>query len=396
MDEDVGVDVKPVTVYKKPIRKCTAKKTTVKKVVSKKEAAVPEEDKSKLPSTKEVKVLLTKLDDTRNKTDMENKTEIKVVLQIEDDEEGIEKTDKPKFKHVQKARRGKPISNANRSLDRKTLRDLKRVENIEELHDFCRKIELKPDYEIDISKLSYEDWLKMEGLNVSSSSEQNGDVSISKEEESSMSVELIDMENTENAVASEIEVHSNSNLLQFSEDEICEHYANLAMHIIAAFSNEFKSEEHVERLKTILKLLEEDKDEVLKCKGGNCNSEKRDIVEAECKETERVEAEHKKDAETVEAERTEAERVEAECKKEAERVEAECTETERVEAECKKDAEMVEAESTEAERVEAERKKEAEGVEAESMETERVEAERKKDAETVEAECKTEELCKEN
>ena len=35
---------------------------------------------------------------------MENKTEIKVVLQIEDDEEAIEKMDKPKFKHVQKAR----------------------------------------------------------------------------------------------------------------------------------------------------------------------------------------------------------------------------------------------------------------------------------------------------
>ena len=257
------------------------KKTTVKKAVSKKEAAVPEEDKSKLPSTKEVKVLLTKPDDTRNKTDMENKTEIKVVLQIEDDEEAIEKTDKPKFKRVQKARRGKPISNANRSLGRKTLRDLKRVENIEEPHDFGRKIELKPDYEIDISKSSYEDWLKMEGLNISSSasSEQNGDFSISKDKESSKTVELIDMENAENAVASEIEVHSNSNLLQFSEDEICEHYANLATHIIAAFSNEFKSEECVKRLKTILKLLEEDKDEVLKCKGGNRNGEKRDIVE---------------------------------------------------------------------------------------------------------------------
>ena len=163
---------------------------------------------------------------------------------------------KPKFKCVQKARQGKPISNANRSLDRKTLRDLKRVENIEEPHDFGRKIELKPDYEIDISKSSYEDRLKMEGLNVSSSasSEQNGDVSISKEEESSKSVELIDMENTENAVASEIEVHCNSNLLQFSEDKICEHYANLAMHIITAFSNEIKSEERVERFKTILKL----------------------------------------------------------------------------------------------------------------------------------------------
>ena len=82
--------------------------------------------------------------------------------------------------------------------------------------DFSRKIELKPDYEIDISKSSYEDWLKMEGLNASSSSsnEQNGDLSISKEEESSKLLELIDTENTENAVASEIEVDHKANLLQ--------------------------------------------------------------------------------------------------------------------------------------------------------------------------------------
>ena len=315
MDEDVDIDMKPVTVRKKSRRKCTAKTKTVKKVVSKKEAAAPGQDKSKLPTTKEVKVLLSKTDDTRSKTDMENKEEIKVVLQIEDGEEGIEKTDKPKLKHVQKARQGKPLSNAKRSLDRQTLRKMKRVENIEEPEDFGRKMELKPDYEIDISKSSYEDWLKMEGLNVSSSSsnEQNGDLSISKEEESSKSVELIDMENTENtenAVASEIEVDNKSNLLQFSEDKICEHYANLATHIIA-FSNEFKSEERVERLKRILKLLEEDKDDVLKCKAGNDNSVKGDIVEAEHKEAERVEAEHK-----------ETERVEAECK-EIERVEAE-------------------------------------------------------------------------
>ena len=130
---------------------------------------------------------------------------------------------------------------------------MKRVENIETLDDFGRKIELKPDYEIDISKSSYEDWLKKEGLNVSSSSsnEQNGDLSITKEEESSKSHELID---TENAVAFEIEVDHKTNLLLFSEDEICEDYANLATQIIAALSNEFKSEECVERLKKILKL----------------------------------------------------------------------------------------------------------------------------------------------
>ena len=37
---------------------------------------------------------------------------------------------------------------------------MKRVENKEGLDDFGRKIELKPDYEIDISKFSHEDWLK--------------------------------------------------------------------------------------------------------------------------------------------------------------------------------------------------------------------------------------------
>ena len=46
-------------------------------------------------------------------------------------------------------------------------------------------------------------------------------------------------------------------------------------------------EKHEGRHKEI-KLLEEDKDEVLKCKGGNYNGEKRDIVEGECKEAERV------------------------------------------------------------------------------------------------------------
>ena len=77
---------------------------------------------------------------------------------------------------------------------------------------------------------------------------------------------MIDTENMEDTVASEIEVDHEANLLKFSAEEICEHYANLVMHIIASFSNEFKSEEHVERLKKILYLLEEDKDEMIKRK----------------------------------------------------------------------------------------------------------------------------------
>ena len=67
---------------------------------------------------------------------------------------------------------------------------MKRVENIETADDFSRKMELKPDYEIDISKSSYEDWLEEEGLNVSSisSNEKSGDLSVFKEEESSKSI----------------------------------------------------------------------------------------------------------------------------------------------------------------------------------------------------------------
>ena len=76
MDEDVDVDMELVTVCKKTGRKCTAKMKTVKKVVSKKEATAPEQDKSKLPTTKEVKILLSKTDESRNKTDTENKDKI--------------------------------------------------------------------------------------------------------------------------------------------------------------------------------------------------------------------------------------------------------------------------------------------------------------------------------
>ena len=91
LDEDDDVDMKPVTVCKKPGRKCTVKKKTVKKAVSKKETTAPEPDKSKVFTTKEVKILLSKTDDTRNKTEIENKDDIKVTLQIEDCEEVIEK-----------------------------------------------------------------------------------------------------------------------------------------------------------------------------------------------------------------------------------------------------------------------------------------------------------------
>ena len=77
LDEDDDVNMKPVTVCKKPGRKCTVKKKTVKKAVSKKETTAPEPDKSKDLTTN---ILLSKTDDTRNKTETENKDEIKLAL----------------------------------------------------------------------------------------------------------------------------------------------------------------------------------------------------------------------------------------------------------------------------------------------------------------------------
>ena len=105
MDEDYDLQQKPVTVHKKPGRECVAIKKTVKKAVSKKETTAHEPDKSKHITTKEVKILSSKTDDTKKKTEMENKDKIKQSLQIEDaeDSQDVEKEDKSKFKCLQKA-----------------------------------------------------------------------------------------------------------------------------------------------------------------------------------------------------------------------------------------------------------------------------------------------------
>ena len=55
-----------------------------------------------------------------------------------------------------------------------------------------------------------------------------------------------------------------SSLFSYSEDDIAEHYANLATSVITCFSVEFKTEAHVKRLNRILDLLEQDKDEIIK------------------------------------------------------------------------------------------------------------------------------------
>ena len=48
---------------------------------------------------------------------------------------------------------------------------MKKVENIQEPEDFVQYVVLKNDYEVDVSKSSYEDWLK-ENKIIAASSEK--------------------------------------------------------------------------------------------------------------------------------------------------------------------------------------------------------------------------------
>ena len=57
-----------------------------------------------------------------------------------------------------------------------------------------------------------------------------------------------------------------SSLFSYSEEDIAEHYANLAASVIACFSAKFKMEERVKRLNKILHLFEQDKEEIFKGK----------------------------------------------------------------------------------------------------------------------------------
>ena len=89
------------------------------------------------------------------------------------DETPVEKTaTKPKL-HKQTARRGIPLNMGKRNLDRKTLRELKRNENIEEPDDFEKSVVLKNDYEVDLCKSSHEEWLKDQNLPYGSSGKED-------------------------------------------------------------------------------------------------------------------------------------------------------------------------------------------------------------------------------
>ena len=334
---------------------------------------------------------------------------------------------------------------------------MKKVENIQEPEDFVQYVVLKNDYEVDVSKSSYEDWLKENKIIAASSekdeAKENSDVIIEIDttngdirkkdisDESTVTIKSSKKETTKEdkfdytltstmtsigvqagaismneSVAKSTETvnysldtssHLEENsLFSFSEEEIGEHYSNLATSVIACFSAEFKTEERVDRLNKILELLEQDKDEIIRRKKQKRICEDKEakenwertfghatILEKKKEEQEQLEAERKKkeEEERIEAERKkkeEEERIEAEKKEVQERLEAEHKkkeEQEQLEAECKK--------KEEEERIEAERKKkeEEERIEAERKkkeEEERIETEKKEEQEQLEAEKK--------
>ena len=484
-DSDVKIVDETPVVRKKPGRKPRSRKrmtTKAKNTASKKteEKEQKEEEIAKQISVKDVSVMIRglseeqispKKDSTEDNTpvleivdQISDKDDVKPPKQLED------KDDVEQRKQVevtatipvrkQTARRGVPLNPAKRNLDRKTLREMKKVENIQEPEDFVQYVVLKNDYEVDVSKSSYEDWLKENKIIAASSekeeAKENSDIIIEIDttngdickkdisDESTVTIKSSKTETTKEdkfddtltstmtsigvqagaismneSVAKSTETvnysldtssHLEENsLFSFSEEEIGEHYSNLATSVIACFSAEFKTEERVDRLNKILELLEQDKDEIIRRK-----KQKHICEDKEAKENwdrtfghATISEKKKEEQEQLEAERKKKEgeeRIEAECKKkeEEERIETEKKEVqERLEAEHKKkeEQEQLEAErkkKEEEERIEAEHKKkeEEERIEAECKkkeEEERIETEKKEVQERLEAEHKKKE-----
>ena len=295
--------------------------------------------------------------------------------------------------HKQTARRGVRLHPAKRNLDRKTLREMKRVENIEEPQDLGRSIVLKNDYEVDLSKSSYEEWLKDNNLAGASSDKENPDSDfvteidttngeICKKEEvldvtvcstlSSMSEldktqeglnksEVCKKQDLNETVRSDTFNYTfddsshfeESSLFSYSEQDIAEHYANLATSVMAFFSAKFKMEERVQHLNKILDLLEQDKEEIIQRKKYKKSCEdkeakaywektfgvsRRDDSVSKEEETVKGEAEAKKKEEEV-AERKKKKEEEDRVKAEVEAAEAKKKEEEAVERQKKKEEE---------------------------------------------------------
>ena len=64
------------------------------------------------------------------------------------------------LKYVNKQQEGHSFGSCKKKFRYKTLQELKRKENIEEPDNSGRSIVVENDYEVDLSKSSYEEWLK--------------------------------------------------------------------------------------------------------------------------------------------------------------------------------------------------------------------------------------------
>ena len=341
-DSDVKIVDETPVVRKKPGRKSRSRKrmtTKAKNTASKKteEKEQKEEEIAKQISVKDVSVMIRGLSEEqislKKDSTEDNTPDLEIVDQISDKDDVKppkqlkDKGDVEQRKQVevtatipvrkQTARRGVPLNPAKRNLDRKTLREMKKVENIQEPEDFVQYVVLKNDYEVDVSKSSYEDWLKENKIIAASiekeEAKENSDVIIEIDttngdickkdisDESTVTIKSSKTETTKEdkfddtltstmtsigvqagAISMNESVEKSTetvnysldtsshleenSLFSFSEEEIGEHYSNLATSVIACFSAEFKTEERVDRLNKILELLEQDKDEIIRRK----------------------------------------------------------------------------------------------------------------------------------
>ena len=128
-------------------------------------------------SVKDVSVMIKGLsqEELSPQKEIGDDVEIKEETEEKTVEEYVQETEtKPKM-CKQTARRSVCFHPAKRNLDRKTLQEMKRVENIEKPQDSGRSIVLKNDYEVDLSKSSHEEWLKDNNLAGASSDKENPD-----------------------------------------------------------------------------------------------------------------------------------------------------------------------------------------------------------------------------
>ena len=152
-----------------------------------------------------------------------------------------------------------------------------------------------------------------------------------------------------------------SSLFSYSEQDIAEHYANLATSVITCFSAEFKMEERVKCLNKILHLLEQDKEEIIQRKNYKKSCEHKE-AKAYWEKTFSV---SKRDDSVNKEEETVKGQVEAAEAKKKEEEAAECKKKKEEEDGAKAEVEAAEAKKKEEEAEERKKEKEEDGVKAE-------------------------------